>query len=113
PDSGFILPEEGFRGNERGFNQAADVTMLADGTSLGSLWTEYQASLRMFNAERDALLSYLTFDVSNPVETVFQPEAKEDFEEASEFGEPKGIRMGRPWQMGYSFKWWDIGIRYT
>lgn len=107
-------PTSGFEGFERGYNQAADVlTETVDGRNLNALWREFQASLRLFNTERDALLNYLTFDVSEPVETVFQPQATEDFEEASEFGEPKGIRLGRPWSMGYPFKWWDIGARYT
>lgn len=109
-----ILEKNGFKGAERGFNQAADVLVeTVDGVNLNSLWREFQASLRLFNQERDALLNYLTFDVTNPVESVMQPAAGADFEEASEFGEPKGIRLGVPFSMGYSFKWWDIGVRYT
>lgn len=109
-----ILEKNGFKGAERGFNQAADVlTETVDGVDLNRLWREFQASLRLFNQERDALLNYLTFDVSSPTESVMQPSDGEDFEEASEFGEPKGIRLGRPFSMGYSFKWWDIGVRYT
>lgn len=109
-----ILEKNGIKGAERGFNQADDVLVeLVDGTNLNALWREYQQTLQMFNRERDALLSYLTFDVTNPTETVMQPATGEDFEEASEFGEPKGIRLGAPFSMGYSFKWWDIGVRYT
>lgn len=109
-----ILEKNGFKGAERGFNQNADVLMeTVDGVNLNQLWREFQATLRLFNEERDALLNYLTFDVTNPVESVMQPAELEDFEEASEFGEPKGIRLGRPFSMGYSFKWWDIGVRYT
>lgn len=101
-------------GFDRGFNQEADVLReTVDGTDLNGMWREFQASLRLFNSERDQLLSFFTFDVTNPTETVYQPSAEEDFEEASEFGEPKGIRLGRPFKMGYSFKWWDIGARYT
>lgn len=101
-------------GFDRGYNQEADVLReTVDGTDLNGMWREFQASLRLFNAERDALLNFFTFDVANPTETVYQPSAEEDFEEASEFGEPKGIRLGRPFKMGYSFKWWDIGARYT
>lgn len=101
-------------GFERGYNQAADVLReTVDGRDLNAMWREFQVSLRLFNSERDALLAMLTFDVSNPTETVYQPSADEDFEQATEFGEPKGIRLGRPFQMGYSFTWWDIGARYT
>ena len=109
-----ILPPEGFLGFEQGYNQAADVLVESvDGQNLNAMWREFQASLRLFNEERDSLLNLLTFDVTNPTETVYQPSADEDFEEASEFGEPKGVRLGRPFKMGYNFKWWDIGARYT
>lgn len=109
-----ILEKNGFKGAEQGFNQAADVLVESvDGRNLNNMWREFQASLALFNSERDSLLSLLTFDVTDPVETVYQPSGDEDFEEASEFGEPKGIRLGRPFQMGYGFKWWDIGARYT
>lgn len=109
-----ILEANGFKGFERGYNQAADVLVeLVDGTNLNSLWREYQQTLAMFNRERDQLLNSLTFDVTNPTESVMQPSTGEDFEEATEFGEPKGIRLGRPFSMGYGFKWWDIAVRYT
>lgn len=113
--SGLILPDMAeIFGFERGFNQVADVvTETADGQNLNSMWREFQATLRLFNSERDALLNYLTFDVTENVETVYQPAAGEDWEEASEFGEPKGIRLGKPFHLGYSFKWWDIAVRYT
>lgn len=102
------------RGFERGFNQAADVLVeTVNGVNLNKLWREFQATLRLWNAERDTLLNYLTFDVTEPVESVMQPAAGEDFEEASEFGEPKGIRLGQPFSMGYGFKWWDIAARFT
>lgn len=98
----------------RGYNQAADVlTQTRDGQDLNSLWREFQATLRLWNDERDRLLDLLTFDVTNPIEDVFVPAGDTDFEEASEFGEPKGIRVGRPQSMGYSFKWWDLAARYT
>ena len=110
------LIEQGLdlRGFERGYNQAADVlTETVNGVNLNQLWREFQASLRLFNSERDALLNMLTFDVTEPIESVMQPAAAEDFEEATEFGEPKGIRLGQPFSMGYGFKWWDIAARFT
>lgn len=101
-------------GHERGYNQAADVvTQLADGTDINAMWREFQQTLNMFNDDRDRLLSLLTFRVSNPVERVMQPSSSEDFEEATEFGEPKGIRIGVPFYIGYPFKWWDMAARYT
>lgn len=102
----------GFEG--RGFNQAADVlTQTRDGQDLNALWREFQATLRLWNSERNSLLDLLTFDVTNPIEDVMVPSGDVDFEEASEFGEPKGIRLGVPQSMGYTFTWWDLAARYT
>ncbi|MGH9907775.1 MAG: hypothetical protein ACRD8U_19580 [Pyrinomonadaceae bacterium] len=100
-------------GFERGTNQMADVIFQsADGADLNRMWREFNRALDIFNRERDPLLNMLTFDVTNPAERVLQP-STEDFEEATEFGEPKGIRIGKPFNLGYSFKWYDIAIRYT
>lgn len=100
-------------GFERGFNQVGDVIVQsADGADLNRMWREFQRSLDIFNRERDPLLNLLIFDVTNPTERVLQP-STEDFEQASEFGVPKGIRIGKPFNLGYSFKWWDIAARYT
>lgn len=100
-------------GFEKGYNQLADVIVQsADGADLNRMWREFQRSLEIFNRERDPLLQLLTFDVSNPAERVMQP-STEDFERASEFGVPKGIRMGKPFNLGYTFTWWDVATRYT
>jgi hypothetical protein len=100
-------------GFERGYNQLADVIVQsADGADLNRMWREFQRSLVIFNRERDPLLNMITFDVTNPVERVMQP-STEDFEAASEFGVPKGVRIGKPFNLGYGFKWWDIAARYT
>lgn len=104
-----------FSGQERGTNQAADLlqlTQTADGADLNAMWREFQAVVNMHNRDRNRLVNLLSFDVTNPVERVFYPSV-EDFEEASEFGEPKGIRQGKPFSMGYDFKWYDLAIRYT
>lgn len=100
-------------GYERGFNQVGDViAQSADGADLNRMWREFQRSLDIFNRERDPLLNLLTYDVTNPVERVMQP-STEDFEQASEFGVPKGVRIGKPFNLGYDFVWWDIATRYT
>jgi hypothetical protein len=54
----------------------------------------------------------MTYNVTNLIENVRYP-VEEDFQEASEFGEPTGIRLGPAFQHGYDFKWWDLAIRYT
>ena len=38
----------------------------------------------------------------------------DDFEEASEYGVPKALRAtGDAYQMGYTFKWYDVAARFT
>lgn len=100
-------------GMARGTNTEGDViTQTIDGRSLNDIWREFQASLDMWNNARSTLVQALTFPVDQPVEDVPQISG-EDFEEASEFGEPKGIRGGDYFSMGYDFKWYDLAIRYT
>lgn len=97
----------------RGFNTEGDVlTQSADGRDLNEMWQELQQALGAWNAGRSALVSALTFTVNSPIEDVPQI-ALDDFEEASEFGEPKGVRGGDYFSMGYDFKWYDVAARYT
>jgi len=37
----------------------------------------------------------------------------EDFEEATEFGKPKSMRLGPTQTLGYGFKWYDLRLFYT
>jgi hypothetical protein len=97
----------------RGFNTAGDViTQTVDGRPLNDLFGEFQRTLALFNQGRQALVNLLTFPVTQPVEEVPQG-VQEDFEEASEFGTPKGIGGFSYFNLGYDFKWYDIAIRYT
>lgn len=97
----------------RGTNTEGDVlTQTIDGRDLNEMWQEFQATLGAWNEGRSLLVSALTFNVANPIEDVPQV-AFDDFEEASEFGEPKGIRGASFFSMGYDFKWYDIAARYT
>lgn len=97
----------------RGTNEMADViTQSADGSSLADMWREFQAAINLKNKYRNALINLLTFDVTSPTERVLLP-AEDDFEVATEFGEPKGKRLGTPFISGYDFFWYDLAIRYT
>lgn len=107
------MPISSFTGGEEGFNQKFDViTQTKDGFPLNGMWSEFQKTINMWNAQRDALSNILTFKVTNLIEGVRYP-IEQDFEEMSEFGQPKGIRLGPAFRMGYDFKWWDLAIRYT
>lgn len=98
---------------ERGYNELEGVIRESiDGQDLRGMWREFQQTLALWNRQRQPLLNLLSRQVNSLTEKVYYP-TSEDFEEATEFGEPKGIRIGRPFVMGYDFKWYDIAIRYT
>jgi hypothetical protein len=100
-------------GGDRGYNTEGDVlTQTVDGRNLNDVWREFQASLGMYNETRQRLIDLLTFPVTSPIEDV-PIITGDDFEEASEFGEPKGLRGGDFHSFGYDFKWYDLAIRYT
>lgn len=84
-----------------------------DGVPVSALWAEAQAALAVWNAGRNRLVSILTFDVTNEVETVPQVgEAR--FEVATEFGEPEGERLKIGYfQLGYDFEDYDRATRFS
>lgn len=102
-------------GARYGTHVAGDVvTRTADGTDLNDIWANFMALLNAVNQPRQNLINFLTFGVNQTTETVTQPGQGVDFEEASEFGEPIGQRVVPTYfQMGYTFKWYDLGARYT
>lgn len=97
-----------------GTNQASDlVQQTVDGFDLNDLWTEYQTSMSLQNAERQRVIDFLTFSVTNPQERVPQISSG-DFERASEYGEPRGLRpQVAQFTMGYDFEWYDLAARFT
>lgn len=105
--------EELIKAGDRGTNQYSDIIFqTADGADLGAMWDEFQQTLQLWNKYRSPLINLLTYTVNNPVDRVLYP-TQDDFEQATEYGEPKGIRLGTPFNMGFPFQWWDLAIRYT
>lgn len=106
-----VLPRGFF---PQGYNVEADViTTTADGRSLNDLWTEFTDVVRIHNERRQTLIDLMTFPVVNVIEDV-PVSAGDDFEEASEFGVPKGTRTTLSYfSMAYDFRWYDIATRYT
>lgn len=101
------------RGEDQGYNERSDIiTQTVDGADLNGMWDEFQQTIDIHNRDRSNLINLLTYGVSNNVERVRYP-AGDEFEEASEFGEPKGIRLGPSFNLGFDFKWYDLAIRYT
>lgn len=98
---------------ERGTNTEGDVlTQTIDGRLLNDIWADFQAAITQWNAARSMLVSALTFPVTAIVEDVPQASVV-DFEVASEFGEPVGIRGASYFSLGYDFEWYDIAARFT
>lgn len=98
---------------ERGYNTEGDVlTQTLDGRDLNEIWTEFNETLGMWNAGRSTVVSALSFNVTDPVEDVPQV-SNVDFEVATEFGVPVGIRGADYFSLGYDFEWYDVAVRYT
>lgn len=109
-----FLPE--ISGGAKGYNQAGDiVSQTSDGRDLNDIWADYQAALAIYNRDRDRLTSVLAFPVTKVIEDVYQGGDTVDFERATEFGVPRGIRAAPPtyFSLGYSFDWWDLAVRFT
>lgn len=100
-------------GAEDGFNERADVIIAADGTDLNEFWNEVQTTIRMRNQQRQRMIDNLMTRVTQATTPVMIP-SEVEFEEASEYGQPVGIRGGgeRVFR-GYDFKFYDLAIRYT
>lgn len=100
---------------EFGYHTQADavVSQTRDGFDLNTLWAEFQATLEIFNQRRTTLINLLSFPVTDPIERVPQV-GTVDFEDASEFGVPKAVRLVQSYfSLGYDFRDYDIGLRYT
>lgn len=97
----------------KGYNSTDDLlTRTVDGVPLDDLYNEIIQTLDLLNAQRAPIIERLTFNVAQPYEQVMQI-IGDEFEEADEWGQPKGIRLGAPWSMGFPLKYYDLGIRYT
>jgi len=111
----FNLPSIHGRDGNAGFHDTRDVlvTNSTDGVDYNDMWAEFQATVQLQNSERQAIIDFLTFDVTANIETVAQLSSAK-FERASEYGEPRGIRQ-KPtsFSLGYDFGWYDLGARYT
>jgi hypothetical protein len=103
----------GIAGGDRGINTEGDLlTATTDGRDLNQIWQLLQATLGRWNSQRQTIVDFLTFGVTEEVEFVAQvPQV--DFEEASEFGEPKRIRGVTYSRFSYDFRWFDTGVSYT
>lgn len=99
----------------RGYNESGDVvTQTADGRPLNDLWAQFQESLRIANESRTRIVDFLTFPVTQVIEDVPQAGGTVDFELATEFGEPVGVKTKLEYfSMAYDFAWYDVAGRFT
>lgn len=100
----------------RGYNASADIIRtLADGTDLNQIWDEFSETLDIVNTQRSALAELFTFRTTLKGETILQqPSGSSDFEEASEYGVPQGLRVTTDLlPLGYTFSWYDLGNKTT
>jgi len=102
-------------GAEGGTNDLRDilVTETIDGYDLNELYGEFQETIRLQNAERTAIVSFISRPVTSPVEQVTQLSSAK-FERATEYGEPRGIRQKpKKFSLGFDHGFYDLAIRYT
>jgi hypothetical protein len=104
------------QGGERGFAERADALLAAaDGTDLNEFWDEAQAVVALKNRQRNSIIDQLTFRTTEMAEKVTVPAGGEDFEVATEYGLPKGVRVspGNTFWRGYDFNFYDLAVRFT
>jgi hypothetical protein len=102
-------------GGDQGFNEAADVIeQTIDGVDTNELWSAYQQAVALRNAERDPLINFLSWFVTDAVEGIATADSDARFERASEYGVPRSYRpAGEIEFFGYDFNWYDLGSRFT
>lgn len=96
-----------------GILNSNDRYTTTDGIDLNQIWSDFNATLKVRNGEKDKLIDFLTFGVTKPVEQVTATE-DDQFELASEFGIPKATRTSHSTQtLGFSLGTYDKATRYT
>lgn len=98
----------------KGINATGDILVRTrDGQDLNLIWNQYQELLDAWNATRQPLMDLLTFGVTDIIDDIAQG-IEEDFEESTEFGQPRAVRpVTTIQQRAYDFKWYDVAARFT
>lgn len=105
----------GAAGGANGTHEAADVIQQTiDGVSTAELWRAYQQAVDLRNRQRQPLIDFLTFGVTQPFEGIPTGVSDATFERASERGVPRSYRAEGSMQwLGYDFAWRDLAFRFT
>lgn len=111
----FALPSIHGCDGKAGFSDTRDVlvTSTTDGVDYNQMWAEFQETVTMQNSERQAVINFLTFPVTENIEYIAQLSSAK-FERASEYGEPRSIRQKPTYfSLGFDFGWYDLASRFT
>jgi hypothetical protein len=105
------LAKYGLRGSDSrpGYQTVGDVLVnqTADGIDLTTVFAEVQAALSVWNSERTALASLLSFNTTTNGDAI--PQGTTDkFEKASEYGVPHATSAPTALPLGYTFDDFDL-----
>src|ERR1700752_1917107 len=89
------------------------VNRLNDGTELDAVWDEITEALGAYNEQKNALAGLLSYRTTHVAEAVAQGAEVPLFEEATEFGVPRGIADPTYLSLGFSWKDYDIASRMS
>jgi hypothetical protein len=84
-----------------------------DGVSLDDVWFEITEALGVYNAQKNALAGLLSYRTINVADAVAQGAEVPLFEEAAEFGTPRGIADPTYLTLGFSWRDFDIASRMS
>ncbi|WP_228792953.1 hypothetical protein [Nocardia cyriacigeorgica] len=103
-------------GGDSGYATEGDVLVnrTADGVDLNVIWNELAQVLALQNSDRASLARLVSFPTVAVADAIPQVPNADHFEEASEFGEPSGIRAAPDaLLMGYDFKDYDLRTAFS
>ncbi|VBA47112.1 hypothetical protein [Mycobacterium attenuatum] len=87
------------------------VNKTADGVDLNDIWNELTDAIGEYNKHRSAIASLLTYRTTEVADAIAQDVTAEVFEEATEFGAPRGISDPSYLKVAFDFRDWDLGLR--
>lgn len=103
-------------GADQGYATEGDVLVnrTADGVDLNVIWEKAASAMALYNRERSALAALISYPTTNVGDAIPQTLTADNFEVASEFGEPVGIRSAPDaLVLGYDFQDYDLASRMT
>ncbi|WP_342342428.1 hypothetical protein [Mycobacterium asiaticum] len=103
-------------GFDGGYFEEADalVSVSADGVDLNTIWDQVRQAVDLWNKERSAITSLLSFATTTSADAIPQSNSSDSFEIATEYGEPESLRAPRDHLLlGYTFEDYDKATRFT